>query len=890
MKRFAGLVLLTLLAASSAPRAVTVVRTGRIHTGTGEVLERGMIVIEDGRISALRPYGEIPAGATLIEAEGETVIPGMIDAFTALADDGRDADETVAPEILAIDGFDFYTPAWRLLAGGVTTVGLSPGSRRLVSGQGAVVKTAGRLPEARVLRERMGLRVSLGETSKNPPPLYSPPIPASAEHPIKPVRRQYPSSRMGEFAALRASAASLRALKQPLFIQAHGEDDLVKAALFAQEIGVPLVLVDAEEAPRVAGFLAQRKIPVILNSGAVPGRRDIDDETRPGLVPAGNPEGAAELVKAGVAVALQASRDGDLRDLLFVAAAAVRHGMSEKDALAAVTRVPAEILGISDRVGSLQVGRDADLVFLSADPFAPHTEVRRVMIGGDIVFQRKASDIQTFRSLRDAGRRSKPVIAIRGGRAVTVTQGPVVDGLILVEDGRITYVGRDRPLPPGATLIEAAGLTIVPGFIDAASHLGFHVEETELARRRPRMSAVPGAASVPPSRWIDAADPVFSAAATAGVTAILLSPENEGPCSLLKLSKDKITVLREVAALKFTAKGGAAGTQALRDTVKRGRKYVDEADAYERAKREAAAVKPPERAADAISGNWKGTVDGGEGGRQDFTAELKLETGKVRGTIKGLFTAGKAEVLEGTFEQNELKLTGSAAGQPFEVLARLQGADHVKGTWKRGEVKGVIEARREPPPAAKAATPLKEPVKDEALEPYRLLFLKEIPALVVARDVPAVDAAVKIFRQEFDVDLIVTGAEESISAAGAVRDRISGVVLGPEFLKEERGARVNVPEALAAQGMLLAFSSGGVSATRKLPLTAAFAVRQGMDPFEVLKALTVGPARLLRMDARMGSIERGRDADLVFWTGDPFSPSSRVRRVMIDGKTVFEAK
>src|SRR6185503_5608387 len=124
----------------------------------------------------------------------------------------------------------------------------SPGSRRLLSGQGAVVKTAGRTPEARTLVARLGVRVTLGEQSKNPPTLYTPPVPASADHPIRPARRQYPASRMGEFAALRRAGVK----QSPLFIQAHNEDDLVKAVLYAEEAGVNLVLIDAEEAPRVA--------------------------------------------------------------------------------------------------------------------------------------------------------------------------------------------------------------------------------------------------------------------------------------------------------------------------------------------------------------------------------------------------------------------------------------------------------------------------------------------------------------------------------------------------------------------------------------------------------------------------------------------------------------
>jgi hypothetical protein len=213
----------------------------------------------------------------VIEADNEVVIPGLVDAHTSVSEPGRDSDETIAADVRAIDGYDFYASNWKQLAGGVTTAYLSPGSKRLLSGQGAVVKTAGKSPEARILAARLGLRVTLGEQSKNPPPIYTPPIPASADRPILPQKRQYPASRMGEFAALRRAG-----LKQgPLVVQAHNEDDLVKAVLFAQEIGSPLVLLDAEEAPRVADLLVERKVPVLFNAAYTPGRRDVSDASRP---------------------------------------------------------------------------------------------------------------------------------------------------------------------------------------------------------------------------------------------------------------------------------------------------------------------------------------------------------------------------------------------------------------------------------------------------------------------------------------------------------------------------------------------------------------------------------------------------------------------------------
>jgi imidazolonepropionase-like amidohydrolase len=856
-----------------------VVRAGRILTGTGETIERGMIVIERGRIVSVGPYRDVPAGAEVVAADDETVIPGLVDAHTSLADAGRDADESVSLDIRAVDGFDFYASGWRHLDGGVTTVYLSPGSQRLLSGRGAVVKTAG---AGRVLKESAGFRATLGERPKNPPMLYDPPVPASAERPIRPARRQYPMTRPGEFAELRRAAPALKASREPLYLQAHTEDDLVKAVLFGEEAGLRVALVDAEEAPSIAAFLAERKVPVVFNPGFGPARRNLGDAARPAFQPQGRPEGAAVLAKAGVTLALHAPEDADPRDLLFLAGSAVRHGLPEADALAAVTRVPAEILGVADRVGSLRAGRDADLVFLSGAPFGGQAEVRRVMVDGAFVHRRKEADVQTYRSLRDAGARERKVLAVRGGRAITVTQGPIQNGLILIEEGKITYAGRERPLPPGAEVIDASGLTLVPGFIDGASHLGFHAEQSEAGLRRSRASGIPPVATVPPSRWVDPADPAFAQAAAAGVTAVLLVPEREGVCSLLKLSKDRVGVIREAAALKFPAGGGAAGRQALKDRLKRGRAYVDEWDAFERAKREAASTK--ESPKDALSGAWKAVLEGGESGKVEAALELKVDATKVTGTLTA--APGKPESLEGTFEQNELRAAGPAGPARLELTAKLVAAEHLKGLWKRGAAQGPFEARREPPPPAKP--PPKEPKREESLEPYRKLFSKEIPALVTAADVPSLEAAIRVLREENDVDVVFVGAEAALAADAAAAAKASGAILGPGFVQEVRGARINVPESLAARGIAAAFGSTGIDGTRSLPLQAAFAVRQGMDPFDALKALTIGPARLLKVEGRLGSIERGRDADLVFWTGDPFSPSSRVKRVLVEGKTVWE--
>src|ERR1043166_3749311 len=152
MKKWASLLALAILAASPAQEsAPIVIRAGRIYTGTGDVIEHGLIRIEHGKIAEVGPVMEIPPNATVIDATSQTIIPGLVGAQTSLAHAGRGGEESIARGVRAIDGYDFYRSNWRQLSGGVTTVYVSPGSQRLLSGQGAILKTGGKGPTERTL-------------------------------------------------------------------------------------------------------------------------------------------------------------------------------------------------------------------------------------------------------------------------------------------------------------------------------------------------------------------------------------------------------------------------------------------------------------------------------------------------------------------------------------------------------------------------------------------------------------------------------------------------------------------------------------------------------------------------------------------------------------------
>ena len=897
---------------------VIAIRAGRILTVSGAAIENGVIVIENGRITDVRPGPDVPAGAQVIDASRQTVIPGLIDVARPEGDPNADSNLTAAPDVLAIDGVDLFRDNRRALSAGVTSALVSPGTRRLVSGQCAIVKTGGSGREARVLRRSWGLRSSLGDVSKNPPGLNTPPLPPSADDPIRPVKRQYPTSRMGQFAELRRLFADARdpksdlpraareaveevlAAKRPLVMSARAADDLIKAMRFAEETGVKLVFVDGEESEQVADLLVLRKIPVLVRSALSPGRQVEGDESRPVAEFRRNPELPSLLSAAGVTFALQSSDEG-APDPLLMAAYAGRSGLGADAALRSVTLTPAEILGVADRVGSIEKGKDADLVFLSGPPFAAGATVQRVMIAGEWVFERRPEDDQTYAvtsRAKPAGDKAE-VVAIRGARILTVSQGVIAEGLIVIEDGRIAYVGRQRTLPPKAKIIEAAGLTASPGMIDIHSYLGFHVDASEGAVRARRVrESAPSVAVTPLSGQVRLDDPAYREAAEAGVTAVLLAPEQSGVCSLLKLGGDKATVLRDVAALKTSVSGGSPGYAAIKDQISRARKYHDEWEAYERAQKEAkdaAKTAAPSGKPDPITGTWKGTYEIKEPAKKgDVTLDLKLAGAEVTGTVTVPLpsTTVTAEA-KGTFVNGELKLDLAPPGGKVTLTGRAEN-DVMKGRMEidaeGSRTTATFEAKRPPPsaapPPAAAAEEKKEPRKEEALDPWRKVFRKEIPVLVIARDLSSIENAARAFEKDNGLDWVLLAPEDVDYAA----PRVPGAIFGPDFFRERRGATVNLAEALAAGGVPVAFSSGSFSGTRHLALIVGHAARSGLDGPEALKAVTSHPARLLKLDARLGGLERGRDGDVVLTTGDPFDLSSRIRYVVSSGKIVFESK
>ncbi|HLJ57242.1 MAG TPA: amidohydrolase family protein, partial [Chthonomonadaceae bacterium] len=768
--------------------------------------------------------------AHIIDATADTVIPGLVAAASDLGD-RSDALESIAPDYRALDGYNAFADQRTLLERGVTTAYVAPGSRRLVRGQGAVVKLSGEGLAARALRSSADISISLGAVAKSPPAIFKPPIPPTDDNPILPAQRQLPSVGPSEFALLRqlfadaravaAGAASspapasvnvaaiaaernpmpgpksgkLRALapildgRMALRVHADTAGDIRRALELADAYHLRIVLEGGTEAYQVADELARRQIPVVVTPPLRPALRTDLDIQRPSAAGRVRLDAVASLVQAGVAVSLAADVQTERADLLGLAAIQVGYGVPRDAALRLITLAPARALGVEGRVGSLEPGKDADLLVLSGDPFDTMTQVEMTMVSGAVVYRRAQAE--------PAGQ----LTAIRAGRIQTVTQGVIDNGMILVRAGKIVAVRRGVDVPEGAVVVDASHSTVMPGILDAGSFAGLHADALEPPIEPTAAQSGPASGRTKLLDALAPADPAFADALRAGVTALLLSPPAGG-------------TVCGVAALIKTAPNAGRSTA--------GGMIVVKADA-------------------ALCFNF---LAGGSRRTQPWAFRELLQTAR-------------------SYNQRRIQYN----------------QDHLD--WERDRDAATKQGKSAP----------KEPVEvplDEDQEPFAPLFRGTMPAFVRADRADEILNALKVFRDELDLPMALVEAPDSFRVSDEIRKRGVAVALGPDVTAPDRERRVSNAATLARAGVPVLFQSASASGAALLRMNAAEAVRSGMDPVEALRALTIYPARVLRVDHRLGSIEAGKDADLVFLDGDALSLTSRVERVMVGGKVVYD--
>ena len=380
---------------------------GRIVPITGPDIEQGTVLISDGRIAAVGGSVQIPDGAEVIDAAGAWILPGFIDAHAHVGVSeeaegwaGQDTNEMTEPVTAQVRAIDAINPAdmgFRdAISGGVLAVNVNPGSGNPIGGQTVALKCWGRTVDQMVLRQPSGMKSALGE---NPKRVYG-------------DQKKTPSTRLGTAAVIRGALvaaanyleridaearkpeADRKPVERDLKLEAlglvlrkqipwrqhcHRADDIATAIRIADEFGYDLVIDHGTEAHLLADLIAARGTPVIIGP-LFTSRSKVELRNRS----LANP---GRLAKAGVTIAITTDHPVvPINFLVHQASLAVKDGLDRETALRALTINPARIAGIDERLGSIEPGKDADLVVWSGDPLDVLSRAVRVLVDGTEIY------------------------------------------------------------------------------------------------------------------------------------------------------------------------------------------------------------------------------------------------------------------------------------------------------------------------------------------------------------------------------------------------------------------------------------------------------------------------------------------------------------------------
>jgi len=503
-------ILLLALAATSHAEPIAF-KNARIMTVTNGEVENGTLVIDGGRIVAVGADVAVPDNARIIDATGKVIIPGLVDTHSHLGvyslphlaanSDGNESTGPVQSLVRAMDSLFPMDPGFkRAHAGGITTANVMPGSGNVMGGQTAYVKLRGNTVEEMLIDLNgapSGMKMANGE---NPKRNYG-------------RRNQAPATRMKVMALQREAFQKARnyriklkrkpneterdlALeplveilerKRTVHFHTHRADDIVSALRLADEFNFEIVLHHVTEAYMVPGSIADRKVRCSLTLLDAPGGKPEAVNLRY--------ENAALAHAAGIEIALNTDDPvTESRLFLRTGALAVRGGLPEDVALQALTIVPARMMHLDKRIGSIEAGKDADFVILSGGPFRAETQVLETWIEGEQVFDRtRNSDMRRATGGHHVRARMpqagytppkrfrvdgpKPVagdaktFVIRAAFLYTGT-ALIPDGCVYVENGIIKTVGKFNELkPPGGMPVYHAPY-VTPGLIDTHGSAG----------------------------------------------------------------------------------------------------------------------------------------------------------------------------------------------------------------------------------------------------------------------------------------------------------------------------------------------------------------------------------------------------------------------------------
>ena len=631
-------------------------------------------------------------------------------------------------------------------------------------------------------------------------------------------------------------------------------------------------------------------------------------------------------ISASTPIALQSGRYGRWTWLLEAAAASTGYGLSDADALRGITTVPADILGVGQRVGRLEKGFDADFVILDGAPLGA-ASVQKVYIEGAKVWSRSGN-----KSLKS------DAVVVRAGTLWTGDGAPIEGGVeVLLEDGRIVAAGHTVPHPAGARIVNAgAEAHITPGFIDARGYVG-------TGGARSIDSRIDIGRLADGSYFSDLWRPV----AQSGITSMVMGPRS------LSSKGVRASVVKTAAGVEsgsledrfvvfFDARSSdhASSQKDMAGQLKKGKAYFEKWEKFrteraawelenagkvatDRADKEKAlrlrlaqgsapkvvevveevveevVVEEKEaKPVDPINGFWVGTLEHEMLGDQtiELNARLHHEGKQLTGIFSTPEAPGEEFEMEGTFENNtahfevptevgNVMIDGIIdAPDNMSVKIELAGFGSADLVMTRTEVEEEGAA-----PIAKKKTKKDDgpqaPSKDWSLEGHRAMFEGRARAVVAASRRDEIGSVLALFA-EYELPVQLMYAEEALDMADELRAKNVGVVVSPTVTARRENVDYVPAAELHAAGIPIAFQSDRTQGARFLPQLLTMATRYGLGAEQALAGLTSSTADMLGIADRVGRVKAGLDGDIVIFQGHPFDLRSRVTHVFVNGREV----
>ena len=834
------------VAAQGPAPGVVAIRNGTIMTATRGTIANGTVVVRDGKIAAVGTNVSIPAGAEVYDATGKFVSPGIIDAHSHIANDAINEGSVSVSSMTGME--DVLDPTdiniYRDLAGGTTTSNILHGSANAIGGKTVVIKLRyGKTRASDLIFQGAlpGIKFALGEnvTRKRGQaatnPQRFPTTRQGVEYVIRDAFTRAKAYRKDwqEYEAKKKAGQDVLAPRRDLqldalveilegkrLVHAHSyrADEILMLIRLADEMGFKITTFQhVLEGYKVAREIAAHNAGASTFSDWWGYKMEAADAI---------PHNASLMTHKGVLVSINSDDAEQARRLNMEAAKAIRYGdVTEDQAFAMVTINPAKQLKIDNRVGSIEVGKDADLVIWNHHPLSTTAIVERTYIDGIAYYDRekdlqRIADIQKERSGRSTtesgptgtngsqangsqttgsqaaprpappaerydvkGNANGPAWAITNARIVTVS-GPVIPkGTIVIKGNRIEAVGANVSLPSGVKPVDVAGATVMPGMIDASTDIGLNEPGV---RNYDDVSEILPFDQMLRTRVAFKADSIaIPVARTEGITTVGVRPgggtiSGEIPVMNLDGWTWEEAVLRPAAGLAFNFPGAAGG---------------------------------------------RGGGGGGRGGAVPQTGPDPMKT------------------------LNQLL-------ERARVYAKLPATRQVD--WTLEPFVPVLDRRQALYVSAATEQGIRDAVAWAAKQNVRIV-------LQTGADAQRVAGLLK----QHDVPVI-----------------LSSILSLPPREDEFHAYPYQAPGVLAKAGVPFAFSSGGFQFSRDVPFQAGRAVGWGLSRDDAIKALTLDAARILGVDSQVGSVEAGKIANLVVINGDPLEIRSQIQHVIIAGRDI----